>query len=515
MAPIVHLLNRFFRPRQSGGHIRAELFALFPLILVSAGALWQRSIAELVGLLLPIFLAIDVIAASRARLRRRVEVSKPTDPVTGLPQRTALDVALKHAAEAATHLTTACLYIRLDGQEALAERWGLQGRDEILRRTAERLRTALRGDDIVARVEDGTFGVVLRPTLMEQFDDLMRLVERVSRALADPIYIGGGVAQVTASIGVATPDPLELHELQGGAEAALAQACRNGPGSIQRFSIDLRDRLSRNASLTRSVDSAFAGGEIKAWVQPQINTDTGEVSGFEALARWHHPHMGILAPGEFLEAVHHAGRMARLGECMLEQALTALACWDRKGLNVPSISVNFSPDELREPTMAEHVKWEADRHGLQPERLTIEILENVAALSNDDLILRNIDQLRSHGFNLDLDDFGTGQASLSNLRRFGVQRIKIDRSFVTELDQDTEQRNMVAAILALAEHLGVETVAEGVETQQEHAILAQMGCDHVQGYGISRPMPFEETFAWISKHNAKIQHPPEIGRRTG
>lgn len=515
MSWAARFFNRFLRPRQRDSILRAELFGLLPLFLVTVGAFWNRNVAELIGVLLPILLAIDVIATSRARMARRQEVNQPKDPITYLPQRAALDVALAQAEDSSPQLKTACMFIRLDGQDELLERWGATGRDEILRRTAERLRTALRSDDTVARVEDGTFGVVLRPVLIERLDDILNLAERLSRTLAEPMYLGGGVVQTSASIGLATPETLELGELLAGAEAALSQAMRLGPGTIERFSSDLRDRLSRQTSLIRSVDTAFANAEIHAWFQPQVDTNTGEISGFEALARWHHPQLGTLAPGEFLEAVRHAGRMPALGNAMLEQALTAINFWDRKALKVPTVSVNFSPDELRDHGMVERVKWEVDRHNLAPERLTIEILESVAALSNDDIILRNIDSLRSHGFRLDLDDFGTGQASIANLRRFGVQRIKIDRSFVTELDQDEEQRSIVAAILSLAEHLKVETVAEGVETQAEHATLAQLGCDHVQGYGISKPMPFDQTFAWINQHRARIQKPPQIGRKTG
>ncbi|MEL6954101.1 MAG: bifunctional diguanylate cyclase/phosphodiesterase [Pseudomonadota bacterium] len=511
----IGFFNRFLRPRQRDSILRAELFALLPLFLVAVGAFSNRSIAELIGIVLPLLLAIDVVATSRSRMARRQEVNQPKDPITRLPQREALDVAVTQAADTSPQLTTACMFIRLDGQNELLERWGASGRDEILRRTAERLRTALRSDDTVARVEDGTFGVVLRPVLIERLDDVLSLTERLSRALAEPMYFGGGIVHTSASIGVATPETLELDELLAGAEAALSQAMRSGPGSIQRFSSDLRDRLSRQSALIRSVDTGFANSEIRAWFQPQINTDTGEISGFEALARWQHPQLGTLAPGEFLEAVRHAGRMPALGHTMLEQALAAITFWDRKKLKVPTVSVNFSPDELRERGMVERVKWEVDRHNLAPERLTIEILESVAALSNDDIILRNIDGLRSHGFRMDLDDFGTGQASIANLRRFGVQRIKIDRSFVTELDQDEEQRSIVAAILSLAEHLKVETVAEGVETQAEHATLAQLGCDHVQGFGVSKPMPFDQTFAWINQHRERIQKPPQIGRKTG
>jgi EAL domain-containing protein (putative c-di-GMP-specific phosphodiesterase class I) len=182
---------------------------------------------------------------------------------------------------------------------------------------------------------------------------------------------------------------------------------------------------------------------------------------------------------------------------------------------VPSVSVNFSAEELHDPSLADRVKWEVDRFDLRPSRLTVEILETVAAQSEDDVVLRNIEQLGAHGFNLDLDDFGTGQSSIANIRRFHVNRIKIDRSFVTRLDQDSTQRAVVAGILALAERLNVTTVAEGVETPGEHSVLQQLGCDHLQGFLFSRPMPFDETIAWMRDRAAKASPPTPFRRRIG
>ncbi|MBF9035798.1 EAL domain-containing protein [Rhodobacterales bacterium HKCCE2091] len=506
-------------PRRLGAHpYRIELIALFPLFAVSGAALTDRSIAEITGLVLPMLLLLDVFSRlvfAPARAGKGTGPATALDPLTGLPLRSALEAELKGIAEGGGDVTTACFFIRLDGQSELAQRWGPEGRDEILRRTAERLRVGVRAEDLVARVEDGTFGIVLSPVPPSRSGDPVKVAERLSAVLAEPIYIGGGAAQVSASIGIAVPDPLQVADLARGAEAAVTEAQQQGTGLIRHFSAELRERIARETALTRSVDQALASGEIRAWFQPQVCTDTGEISGFEALARWHHPTLGVLSPAQFLPAIRNAGRLPRLGETMLQQALSALTAWDRKGLRIPSVAVNFSPEELRDPGLADRVKWEVDRVDMRPGRLTVEILESVAALGQDDVILRNIDQLASHGFGLDLDDFGTGQASIANIRRFHVQRIKIDRGFVTGIDNLPDQQAVVAAILSLAQHLGVETIAEGVETTGEHSILAQLGCGHVQGYGIARPMPFDETFAWVTNHRARTVAPPQIGRRTG
>jgi EAL domain-containing protein (putative c-di-GMP-specific phosphodiesterase class I) len=244
-----------------------------------------------------------------------------------------------------------------------------------------------------------------------------------------------------------------------------------------------------------------------------VSTHTGSITGFEALARWYHPEKGLIPPAEFLPMIEDAGLSERLGEVILYQALTALVRWDRAGLQVPTVAVNFSAPELRNPRLADKLKWELDRFDLAPNRLSVEVLENVVAQTDNDVIVSNIAALASLGCGIDLDDFGTGHASITSIRRFAVRRIKIDRSFVTRLDEDREQQKMVSAILSMAERLGLETLAEGVETPGEHAMLAQLGCGDVQGFGIARPMPVDETMEWIARHRDKLGTMPRIGSR--
>ena len=198
---------------------------------------------------------------------------------------------------------------------------------------------------------------------------------------------------------------------------------------------------------------------------------------------------------------------------MLFQTLNAMRAWDRAGYHVPAVAVNFCKEELRNPKLVEKLCWELDRFELAPERLTIEILETVVAETENDMVVRNIAALAEIGCGIDLDDFGTGHASITSIRRFAVNRIKIDRSFVTRLDSDAGQQRMVTAILSMAEQLGLQTLAEGVETLAEHAMLAQLGCSHVQGFVIARPMPFQDTIGWREHHRMKLQATTNLGRK--
>jgi EAL domain-containing protein (putative c-di-GMP-specific phosphodiesterase class I) len=267
----------------------------------------------------------------------------------------------------------------------------------------------------------------------------------------------------------------------------------------------MRARVANRSILAAEVAAAFERGEITAYFQPQVSTRSGEVTGFEALARWHHPVRGMIPPVEFLPALAQAGRMDRLGEAMVREALAALRHWDGLGLRIPRVGVNFSNAELADPSLVERIGWELDRNDLTPDRLVIEVLENVVANRAEDVVMRNLAGLARLGCCLDLDDFGTGHASITSIRRFSIERIKIDRSFVTRIDDDPEQQKMVSAILTMAERLGLDTLAEGVETAAERAMLAKLGCGHVQGFAIARPMPLSETADWL-RAQARARH---------
>lgn len=277
----------------------------------------------------------------------------------------------------------------------------------------------------------------------------------------------------------------------------------------------MQHRAKVQHDLIEDVSIALENGQILPWFQPQVSTDTGEVTGFEALARWLHPTRGMIPPCDFLPAIEEAGLFERLGEVILYQSLASMIKWQESGFTVPKVGVNFSGAELRNPKLVDKIRWELDRFDLSPDRLAVEVLETVVADTGDDIITRNIAGLASLGCSIDLDDFGTGHASIANIRRFSVDRIKIDRSFIMKVDTDPEQQHMVAAILTMADQLKLETLGEGVETIGEHAMLAQLGCGHIQGFGLARPMPYEDTLEWMQKHSAKLAETPKIGRRAG
>lgn len=413
---------------------------------------------------------------------------------------------------------TAVFVVCLDDFKALADRLGAETLDHLIGRIEARLRATLRSDDVMIRLDANRFAIALSPVRVFDLELAIQCAGRLQSALEAPFSINATHVYLTASVGFCTEARLPKRAARAfldAAERAAAAAATHGPSAIRAFSTDMQAVLRDRHELADDVGAALENGQITAWFQPQINTSTGHVSGFEVLARWHHPSRGVIAPGLFLPAIAQVGLLERLGEVMLFQALTALQAWDKAGYRVPTIGVNFSQDELGNPKLVEKVKWELDRFEMDPHRLSVEILETVVTQSDDDVVTRNIAALAQLGCGIDLDDFGTGNASISSIRRFDVSRIKIDRSFVMQVDRDEDQQKMVAAILSMADRLGLETLAEGVETLGEHAMLAQLGCDHIQGFGLARPMPFESTGAWIENHIEKIGPQVQIGARRG
>jgi diguanylate cyclase len=427
-----------------------------------------------------------------------------------------LGVILQNAGRSGESETTGVLMIALDDLDDLETRFGTTALTEVQERVADRLASALRGPDLIARVRPGCFAILLTPVRRLDLETMVQVAARLQASVAPPISLDATRIYVTASAGFclsARAPQQTVRAVMDAALAAMADALRCGPGAIRAYSPEIAARRKQTDDLRSGLEAAFDDGQIKPFFQPQISTDTGVLTGLEALARWHHPERGILPPADFLPAIADAGLSSRLCDTMLAGAMGALRKWDQAGIRIPRVAVNFSAAELRDPRLADRIRWELDRFDLRPDRLCVEILETVVADSATDLIVRNLSALAKLGCQLDLDDFGTGQAAIGSIRRFGVSRLKIDRSFITHVNDDREQQRTVAAILSLAEQLGLDTLAEGVETQEEHAMLAQLGCKHVQGYVIARPMPFEDVAAWITHHRATLRPLPRIGSR--
>lgn len=410
--------------------------------------------------------------------------------------------------------STGCLVIQFDDPGHLADRLGRARQCEVLAACIARLRGALRPGDMLFPMEDGSLAVTLWVTPRLDAEIMVRIAARLHLVVQQPLDLSEGPVQVTCSIGFCHDRQLRKPTgrlLLDAAQVAADEAARHRPGALRGYSDDLARARSDRDALRAGFSHAVDRGEIRAWFQPQVSTDSGEVSGLEALVRWHHPERGVMAPGSFLPAIEGSDLMELLGQTMLTQSLATVAELDRRGLHVPTVAVNFSAHELRDPQLPDRLRWTLDRFRLSPSRLTVEVLESVVAGDGDEVIASNISRIGGMGCAVDLDDFGTGNASITAIRRFALNRLKIDRSFVREVDQSRDQQKLVTAILSLAERLGLDTLAEGVETPAEHAYLAQLGCGHVQGYVVAKPMPVEDLVAWLGEHRERHREAIRIG----
>ncbi|MFK7940015.1 MAG: putative bifunctional diguanylate cyclase/phosphodiesterase [Roseovarius sp.] len=492
-----------------------QIYALLPAVILGAFWVGGEPLLVVAAIAMPLILLTFRIA-TQLRIRRRFGDQSASKAYEHDAFVSKLDSHLKKAR--ANGLKSSCMLISIDDHQETTERFGHRAADHVAQTMLERVQTAIRNRDQVFLLDDNCIAIAVTPVRQFDLDVGLQLAARLQTALEEPVTLDFTTIYVSASIGFCLSSQLKRPtgtSLAHATNLALREAVQNAPSAIRCYSDDIRDLKVTPYVASDETSRALENGQIIPWFQPQISTDTGEITGFEALARWVHPQRGAIPPNEFLPVLTEAGKLGRLCEQMLTKSLTALKDWDANGLNIPNVGVNFSPEELRNPQLLSKIEWELDRFNLTPDRLVVEILETVVAHSPDDVVTRNINGLSALGCKIDLDDFGTGHASISSIRRFAIGRLKIDRSFVMKVDQDAEQQRIVSAILMMAERLELDTLAEGVETAGEHTMLAQLGCKHVQGFGLARPMPVDDTAAWIAEHNAKLASTSGIGRKFG
>jgi diguanylate cyclase (GGDEF)-like protein/PAS domain S-box-containing protein len=432
----------------------------------------------------------------RLAFEARLEHRTHHDPLTGLPNRTLLaERVAERFRPGAGGL--AVISLDLDDLTVVNESLGHAAGDELLVEVATRLRATVRPGDLVARPGGDGF-VVVCEDLDE--DAALLLAERIGAALAQPVRLGGVDVRPHASIGVTvqTAEHGTAEELVRDGDIAVSQAKAGGKGRItvldQRARAEARDKLRLVAELREVIERR----EITLLYQPIFRADDGVPVAVESLARWHHPRRGPISPAVFVALAEEGGLIGALGLLVLDETCRQLAEWDRVlGDAAPRrANVNVSALQL-DDQLHGHVVAALDRHGLAPARLQIEITES--ALMEDPAAAREVlVQLRDLGVSLAIDDFGTGYSSLSYLRHLPVDVLKVDRSFVAELaDGHTE---IASAVIALARSLGLTTVAEGVETEEQAARLADLGADFLQGFALARPMTGSRAAAWYAAH---------------
>ncbi len=434
--------------------------------------------------------------------RERLERQAHFDELTRLPNRTRLSQMLSDAmatSEREGHLLAVC-YLDLDHFKPVNDRFGHAAGDGLLVELAGRLRGALRSNaawsDAAARLGGDEFVLLLRAGTL---DEARLAVERVLRVVGQPYEIGpdGEAVQITASVG-ATVFPLDRCDadtLLRHADHAMYGAKQSGRNGYLFFDPEHSRRTEERVLAIGRVQEALDMHELVLHYQPKVDMRRGVVLGVEALLRWNHPEQGLLPPAQFLPLIEHTGLSARIGDWVLEQALEQLAHWQQLGMDI-SISVNVSARHLQEPDFAQRLTELLARHqrSLGP-KLELEVLET-AALADVPYTSALLQRCRRLGVRFALDDFGTGYSTLTYLKQLPVDVLKIDRSFVHNMLDDSQDLAIVEGVIGLARTFGCTVVAEGVESPAQARTLIELGCDIGQGMGLSAAMPAEEVFRW-------------------
>ncbi|WP_238298498.1 putative bifunctional diguanylate cyclase/phosphodiesterase, partial [Methylobacterium soli] len=429
----------------------------------------------------------------RRRIESRIYHLAHHDPLTGLANRAAFNAQLERQLAVSGAATMLCL--DLDRFKAVNDTLGHPAGDVLLQTVAERLRQVVRETDLVARIGGDEFVILLADPGPVAERSARAIAERITEAVGRPLRLDGHTAQIGVSIGIASgpQDGKDAGTLFGHADIALYRAKAAGRNTHCFYEAGMSARLASRNRLELDLREAVSAGQFLLHYQPALDLLHPAVSGCEALVRWMHPRQGLIGPGEFISLAEETGLIARLGGWILREACREASTWPGD----MRVAVNVSAVQFERPGLEHNVAAALAVSGLAPHRLELEITESVL-MRDSEAVLACLHRLRTLGVRIALDDFGTGYSSLSYLRRFPFDKIKIDRSFIGEIDKP-ETAAIVRAIVGLGSDLGARITAEGVETQDQLPFVRQKGCQEMQGYLLSRPLAAPELRRFLAR----------------
>ena len=434
----------------------------------------------------------------RREVETRIAYMARHDALTGLPNRVLLREHMEQVlARSCRDGNAAVLCLDLDGFKAVNDTLGHPAGDELLRLVGRRLTEVTRDTDLVARLGGDEFAIIQSD--VQQPEEAAALAQRLVEVLRLPFDLGGQLATIGTSVGIALAGQAgtTIDELLRSADIALYRAKATGRGCWMLFKPDMDAELQRRHRLEADLRCALAESQLEVFYQPLVEARTETLVGFEALLRWRHPERGMVSPAEFIPLAEETGLIRPIGAWVLARACADAASWP----NSLKVAVNLSPIQFTGAGLVGEVEQALRGAGLAPHRLELEITESVL-LQENDAILRMLHRLRDLGVRISMDDFGTGYSSLSYLRRFPFDKIKVDQSFVRNLERDKGTVAIVRAVVSLGRALGMSVLAEGVETKEQLKLLRDEGCDELQGYLFSKPQPIQHVPALIASYSA-------------
>ena len=444
----------------------------------------------------------DGLERSLRQANSNLEKIANHDALTGLPNRLVFEDKLVAAVVRSdqSQARLAVLFVDLDGFKPINDSYGHSSGDAVLRQVGDRLRRLSRSADTMARVGGDEFLMLLEGDVDEQ--SAAQVASRMLGELSQPYSIGSREIVISCSIGIVFyPNGGAQTKLIARADAAMYAAKRSGGACYCFFEPSMEADAHEQLDLQRDLRLALEKSELELFYQPKIDARSGKVTAAEALLRWKHPSKGMIGPATFIPVAERFGLIGVLGNWVIEDACRQARAWRDKGLRM-RVAINLSAFQMRQDDLVDRITTALARHRIDPSLLTCEITESVA-MEDTRATQTTFQRLGDAGVHLSIDDFGTGYSSLSYLRRLPAEELKIDRSFVMDIDTSADARAVVDAVIRLAHALGLKVVAEGVETESQRDLLVKMGCDELQGFLFAKPMSARSLLLWASDDRAR------------
>ncbi|MDP3701854.1 MAG: EAL domain-containing protein [Hylemonella sp.] len=441
--------------------------------------------------------------SERKRAEQKIEFLAYHDPLTGLPNRVLLEDRLQQAIVQAerSRSSLALVFLDLDNFKNINDSLGHATGDALLMEVSARLKRCVRDSDTISRQGGDEFVLILRE--LHGAETCLPVLTKIMETLQEPYLHEGNELTTSASIGIAVypQDGSDFDILRKKADMAMYRAKEAGRNTYRFFDEAMDDEAVEHLLMRSGLRRALERGEFVLHYQPQIDLGSGRIIGAEALLRWQHPEYGLVPPGRFIPVAEESGLIVPIGAWVMHQACRQAAAWQHSGLPDLVIAVNLSAVQFRRGNVEETVSEALAATGLNPALLELELTESIL-IQNIEQVLASVQRLKKRGVKLSIDDFGTGYSSLSYLKRFDIDKLKIDQSFIRDLASDPDDAAIVRAIIQMAHSLGLLTIAEGVETPELLRQLQSFGCDEAQGYHFARPMPPEEFERYLAGHLA-------------
>ncbi len=429
----------------------------------------------------------------RKRMEEEIRHMAQHDALTGLPNRRLfLDILHVELAQARRHRDKrAVLFLDLDRFKEVNDTLGHEAGDRLLQHVSARLKETVRESDTVARIGGDEFNMVLAD--IGRSEDVSEIALKIVDSVREPIRLNGHDLHMTTSIGISIypDDSEEIETLLRYADIAMYHAKESGRNTFRFYNPSINIRSLERMKLESYLRQTVKRGELSVVYQPQIDIKTERISYAEALVRWNHPQRGFLEPGEFIPLAEETGFITTIDEWVLRTVCRQAAAWKQEGLNAFCMTVNLSARQFQNPDLVAMISSVLEETGMPPDCLDLEVTESTA-MHNVERSASLLRELQGMGVHVSIDDFGTGYSSLNYLKKLPIERLKIDKSFIHDIATDPDDRAIISAVTSMAHQMGIKTVAEGVETEEQFAFVKAAGCDEVQGYLVSRPVPAEK-----------------------